>query len=160
MKGRKAAPRTWLFAGSFDPPHLGHLDLIRRAAGLCDRLIVAVADNPEKRGGAAAPRIDLLRTACAGLANVEVTAFGGATVAYARSRGCCALLRGLRNGADLEHERGMAEVNRRFGLDTVLLATSSATSHLSSRLVRAVAAAGLPVSGLVPPAVARALRRS
>ncbi len=147
-----------LFAGSFDPPHLGHLDLIRRAVALLDELVVGVACNPDKQGFLAPEqRVALLRGECAGLANVRVATYQGATTAFAAANGCGVLLRGLRNAADLEAEQAMAEVNRAQGLDTLLLPSRSSHLHLSSRLVRQVLSARLPLDGLVSPGVAAAL---
>lgn len=147
-----------LYPGSFDPPHLGHLDLIARGAALAGRLTVAVAENPDKRPLLPADaRLDLLRRLSAGMPRVEIAGYRGATLAFARAQGATALLRGLRTAADLDHERGMAEVHRRHGLDTVLLLAAGPHAHLSSSLVRAAAAAGLPLDDLVPPEVALAL---
>lgn len=147
-----------LFPGSFDPPHLGHLDLAARGAALAGRLVVAVAEHPDKRGWLPVERrVELLRACCAHLANVEVAAYHGATLHYARQRRLDALLRGVRSAADLEHERAMAEHHRSLGLDTLLLLAPGALAHLSSSFVRQVHAAGLAVDGLVPPAVAAAL---
>lgn len=140
-----------LYPGSFDPPHLGHLDLIRRAAQHVERLIVGVAENPAKRPLLpVAERLALLREACAPLASVEVVAYAGATAAYARARGATALLRGLRHGLDLEQERGVATWNRvAGGLETWFLLGDGAHAHLSSSLVREALAAGMPIEGLV-----------
>jgi len=145
-----------LYPGSFDPPHRGHLDLIGRAAGLCQHLVVGIALNPDKRPFATVERrLAWLRADCAAWSNVEVASYAGATVAFARSRGCGVLVRGLRHGVDLEAERGQAAVNREpGGLDTLFLITSSACCHISSDLVRKALAAGLPITGLVSPRVA------
>lgn len=147
-----------LFAGSFDPPHLGHLDLIGRAAALMDELVVGVAGNPDKRAFLSVDqRIALLRADCAGLATVRVVGYLGATTAFAAANGCGVLVRGLRNANDLEAEQAMAEINRGNGLDTLLLPAQSRHLHLSSRLVRQVLAAKLPLAGLVSAGVAAAL---
>lgn len=147
-----------LYPGSFDPPHLGHLDLILRGAALAEHLTVAVAENPDKRPVLpVAVRVDLLRRLCTGRANIAVASYRGATLHFARACGATALLRGLRHAGDLEHERGMAETHRRLGLETVLLAAAGEHVHLSSSLARSAAAAGLPLAGLVPDEVAAAL---
>jgi pantetheine-phosphate adenylyltransferase len=149
-----------LFPGSFDPPHLGHLDLIRRAAALMDEVVVGVAGNPDKQAFlAVAERIALLHADCAGLATVRVVGYQGATTAFAAANGCGVLVRGLRNAGDLEAEQAMAEINRGNGLDTLLLPARSEHVHLSSRLVRQVLAAQLPLAGLVSAGVAEALAR-
>ena len=150
-----------LYPGSFDPPHLGHLDLIRRAAAACEHLVVGVARNHDKQ--AAHPieqRVAWLATLTADLPGVEVVAFSGATVTFAKERGLRVLIRGLRNHADFEAEQAMATVNRSHGCDTLFLMTDPLHAHVSSRLVRMVAAAGLPLADLVPAVVAADLVRA
>lgn len=148
-----------LYAGSFDPPHHGHLELIRRAAAVSTTLIVGVAVNPEKTPFLpAAVRVDLLRRACADLPHVRVETYQGATVAYARAHGVQVLIRGLRTASDAEFERGLAAVNRQAGgIETLLLLADGAHSHLSSSLVREAVRAGLPLDSLVSHDVARAI---
>src|SRR4051812_23679187 len=102
-----------LYPGSFDPPHLGHLDLIERVAHLVDHLVVAVAVNPDKKPFLALERrVELLRSLCNGLGNVVVDSYRGQTLAFAKRRSANVLVRGIRNGADLEVERGMSTVHR------------------------------------------------
>lgn len=154
-----------LYPGSFDPPTNGHLDLIRRAARLADRLIVAVATNPSKTPLLPGEeRLALLRELAAGLPNVTVDRFDGLVVEYARKTGATLVVRGARGAGDFEYEQRMAVMNRHLfpDLDTVLLAPAPALAHVSGTLVREVARLGGDVSGLVPPSVARALagRRS
>ncbi len=149
-----------LYPGSFDPPHLGHLDLIRRAAALVEQLTVGIAENPDKRPFLSVERrIALLRAECHGLANVSVVSYQGATVSFARAHGIDVLIRGLRNANDLEAEQAMAQVNRANGFDTLLLPSASEHIHISSRMVRMVIEARLPIDGLVSPAIAQALAR-
>jgi pantetheine-phosphate adenylyltransferase len=148
-----------LYPGRFDPPHLGHLDLIRRAAKLADELVVGVVTEPGKPAFLPAPRrVALLHAACAGLTNVSVVAYRGATVAFARKHGVTVLVRGLRGAADLEAERVMAEVNRANGFDTLFLASAVQHIHLSSSMVRRVVELGLPLTGLVPAGVAKGIK--
>ena len=150
-----------LYPGSFDPPHFGHLDLIRRAAAQADELVVGVAVNPDKKPLLSGEqRVALLATACVGLINVRVVVYSGTTVVFARSQGVNVLVRGLRNGTDLDAEAGLAEVNRANGFDSLFLLSAAPFSHLSSRLVKQVAAAGLPLDTLVPAAVTTALHSS
>jgi pantetheine-phosphate adenylyltransferase len=147
-----------LYAGSFDPPHLGHLDIIRRAAATVDQLVVGVAGNPEKTPFLSTPvRVGILAAECAGLANVQVTAFAGATVTWAKANGITCLIRGLRGPADLEPEMAMATVNRGFGCETLFLACDPALGHISSRMLRQVMGAGLPTGGLLPARAVEAL---
>lgn len=149
-------PRVAIFPGTFDPPTLGHLDLIARAARLFDRLIVAVLHNAAKQPRFSVDlRVAMLREAVASQPGVDVEAFEGLLVHYARARGVSAIVRGIRGGADLDYERQMAATNRHLdaAIDTVFLAPSPAVAHISSTLVREILSAGGPVRGLVPPAV-------
>lgn len=149
-----------LYPGSFDPPHLGHLDLIRRAARQVDHLVIGVALNPDKQPLLSAEqRIALLTMLSRELGNVSAAAYQGATVTFAKAQGCGVLVRGLRNAADLDAEFGMAQINRAHGLDTLFLVADAAHQHLSSRLVKLVAGAALPLDALVPPAVCAVLTR-
>jgi len=152
-----------LYAGSFDPPTLGHVDIIARAAASSERLVVGVGINPAKRAFLPTEeRCDLIRAECkdAGLANVSVEAFSGATVDFARHHDIHLLVRGLRGFADLDRERGLAEINRANGFETVYLLARSHHTHISSSLVREVINAGLSLDELVPARVAAALVRS
>lgn len=147
-----------LYPGSFDPPHLGHLDLIRRAAAQVDHLVIGVALNPDKQPLLSPDqRVALLAALTRELGNVSAIAYHGATVSFAKAQGCTVLIRGLRNAADLDAESGMAQINRANGCDTLFLVADAAHQHLSSRLVKVVAAAGLPLDALVPSAVLAAL---
>ena len=147
-----------LYPGSFDPPHFGHLDVIQRAAAQVDQLVVAVALNPAKKTLLSADqRVALLTAFCAELGNVNVTTYHGATVTFAKAQGCTVLMRGLRNAADFEAEFAMAQINRAHGIDTLFLLADAAQQHLSSGLVKQVAAAGLSLNALVPSVVATVL---
>lgn len=150
-----------IYPGSFDPVHLGHLDLVERAARVFDRVIVAVARNAEKEGlFTPAERIEMLRAAASHLRNVEVDAFDGLTVAYARSRGAGVLVKGLRAVVDFEYELKQASMNARLApeLDTVFFMTAPPYYFLSSTLIREVARLGGVVTGLVPDGVEERLR--
>jgi pantetheine-phosphate adenylyltransferase len=147
-----------LFPGSFDPPHLGHLNLMERAAAVArsggGELLVAVADNPDKPGFLPlARRVELVTALCAGIPGTRCVTYRGATVLFAQTHGVDVLVRGIRNPLDFEHEKAMAEVNRLHGVDTLFFMTAGAHAHLSSHLVRSAKAAGLPLTALVPPAV-------
>ncbi|MFW5830247.1 MAG: pantetheine-phosphate adenylyltransferase, partial [Planctomycetota bacterium] len=108
-----------LYAGSFDPPTLGHLDIIRRASSVVDRLIVGIGRNPEKQTVfSLEQRLRLLRLECGDIDNIQVEAIDGATVAFARNHDVTVLIRGLRTYIDLVQERAMAEVNRANGFES------------------------------------------
>ena len=140
------------YAGSFNPPTLGHANIIKRAQALVEELVVAVGHNPIKSSGMSIEkRMELLNAECAHFDNVRVQAYQGATVHYAKEIGAQVLIRGLRSYADFDHERGMAEINRRHGFETFFLVADTAHSNLSSTLVRQVMAAQLPLDGLVSP---------
>lgn len=151
------------YPGSFDPPTLGHLDVIRRAAPVFDRLVVAVGVNPAK-----APmlpveeRVALLRAELGGLGpRVEVESFRGLAVDFCRARGLAILVRGLRTVSDFESEFQMALTNRSLapGIDTFFVMAGEKYSFVSSRLIKEILGAGAPVDAFVPPGVARALER-
>ncbi len=152
--------RTALYPGSFDPPTRGHEDLIRRAAALADRLVVAVVVNPNKQPlFSAAERVGLLTEAVGDLPNVTINRFEGLVVEYARAIDASMVVRGVRSVGDFESEQQMAQMNRQLypGLDTVFLAPSPGLGHLSSTLVREIAKLGGDVRSMVPPGVASAL---
>jgi len=149
-----------LYPGSFDPPHLGHLDVIRRAARVCEHLVVGVAVNPEKKPYLPAQaRCEILRAECADLANVDVVEYSGATVHWAKANGVDALVRGLRSASDLEAEAPMAAVHRGHGFETLFLLCDPSLSHISSRVIRQVIAAGLASEAIIPARVLDAIRR-
>lgn len=150
-----------VYPGSFDPVHLGHLDIIERAARVFDRVVVAVARNSEKDGlFTPAERIEMLHAAVAQQRNVEVDAFDGLTVAYARARGATVLVKGLRAVVDFEYELKQASMNARLApeLDTVFFMTAPTYYFLSSTLIREVGRLGGSVGGLVPEGVEERLR--
>jgi pantetheine-phosphate adenylyltransferase len=145
--------------GSFDPPTLGHLDVIGRAAGLFDRVTVAVLVNPDKRGMfALEERLDLLRQTTAQLPNVDVDTFRGLLVDYCRDHAIGAIVKGLRAVSDFDYELQMAQMNHGLtGVDTLFMPTSPAYSFVSSSLVKQVATYGGDVRHLLPEVVADAL---
>jgi pantetheine-phosphate adenylyltransferase len=149
--------------GSFDPVTNGHVDVIRRAAGLFDEVVVAVLGNPAKRGLFDVPeRVELIEASLAGLPGVRVDAVGGGLlVDYCRSIGASAVVKGLRSGTDFAYELPMALMNRHLtGLETVFLPGDPTLEHVSSSLVKEVAAHGGDVRGLVPdPVLDRLLAR-
>lgn len=153
-------PRVALFAGTFDPVTLGHLDLVRRAAPLFDHLVVAVARAGKSTLFSADERVALFTQSVHGVERVRVVAFDGLLVDVARREGASVLLRGVRTIQDWEYELRMMEMNRHLAptLETLFLAPAPAFAFIASSLVREVSALGGDVEGLVPPAVLRALR--
>ena len=155
-----ASERVAVYPGVFDPVTLGHLDIIRRGAALFDRLLIAVATNPEKESFfTAEERRRMLREAVSDIPGVAVDAYEGLTVEFVRRHGASVILRGLRQHSDFEYEYQLALTNRTIaGVETVFVMADEKVAYISSRLVREVARLGGDVSQLVPPNVARALR--
>ena len=145
--------------GSFDPPTLGHLDVIGRAAGLFDRLTVAVLVNPDKKGlFSIDERLELLRGTTSQWPNVTADSFHGLLVDYCAANGIAAIVKGVRAVSDVDYELQMAQMNQSLtGVQTLFLPTSPAYSFVSSSLVKQVASYGGDVTHLLPDAVADAL---
>ncbi len=148
-----------VFAGTFDPFTLGHLDIVQRGAALFERLVVCVSAEGRAAWFTAEERLALVREAVAGLPGVEVALFRGLLVTEARRHGARVLLRGVRGGKDLEAELPMAFANRAMApeLDTLFLTPAPAFALVSSSLVREVCALGGDASAWVPAHVGRAL---
>ena len=150
-----------LYPGSFDPITNGHVDIIERGLRVFDRIVVAVLENPKK-----APlfttkeRVRMIQDIFASKKEVEVRAFDGLLVDFARARGTRVVMRGLRAISDFEYEFQMALMNRNLApdIETFFMMPNVNYSFLSSNLVREVAALGGSVEGLVPGPVARKLR--
>lgn len=142
--------------GSFDPPTLGHLDVIARASRLYDHLVIAVGTNPSKRHMfTLEERMDMLRACCGDLSNVSVQSFDGLLVEFALKHGAHAIVKGLRAVSDFEYEFQMAVANRMLDktVETVFLMTSQEYAYLSSSIVKEIGGMGGDVSGLVPASV-------
>lgn len=158
-----ASDRLAVYAGSFDPPTEGHLDLIARGARLFRGLVLAVGTNPAKRTlFPAEERVELLRAATAHLAGVEVRTFQGLLVDYCREIGARVVLRGLRASTDFDFEFSIGLANRDMApdIETVFLLTDPRHIFVSSSLVKEIASNGGDVSRYVPAEVeARLLKR-
>ena len=151
-----------LYPGSFDPVTLGHLDLIERASGLFDEVLVALLNNSSKMPlFTLAQRKQQLSTATATLGNITVVSFDGLTVNFARQQQCGVILRGLRAISDFESELQLAHTNQSLcsTVETLFMATSARHSFLSSSVVKEVASFGGDVSHMVTAPVARDLRK-
>ena len=151
---------TALCPGTFDPVTNGHLDIVRRAARLFDRVVVAVVENPAKQPMfPLEERVTMLKEAVTDMTGVEIDSFSGLLVDYARQREVDAIVKGLRAVTDFDYELQMAQMNRHLsGVETCFVPTSPEWSYLSSSLVREVARYGGDVSRLVPPHVNEALK--
>jgi pantetheine-phosphate adenylyltransferase len=154
--------KTAIYAGSFDPPTNGHLDLVERASMLFPRVIVALGRHPSR-----SPlfdneeRLRLLRAVCAGFRNVEVDSFDGLLVEYARSKHARIIVRGLRAQTDFEYELQIAHANADLApdLDTVFLPTRTRHGFVTASLVREIARHKGDVSRYAPDIVCDALRK-
>jgi len=154
--------RTAVYAGSFDPITLGHLDVILRSLRFVDRLVVAVAVNVAKQPlFSVEERLDMIRLSVEGNPRVDVCYFEGLLVDFVRERRANLIIRGIRAVSDFEYEFQMALMNRHLaeGFETVFMVPSVETTYISSSLVRQVARFRGDVSGLVHPRVAEELAR-
>jgi pantetheine-phosphate adenylyltransferase len=151
-----------LYPGTFDPITNGHQDLIRRAASIFERVVVAIAANPSK-----APlfsleeRVGLAREVLSDIPNVEVRGYSGLTVKFAEEHGLDVMVRGLRAVSDFEFEFQLATMSRHIAghVETVFLTPTEQFSFISSSMVREIALLGGDVSRFVHPVVEAALRR-
>jgi pantetheine-phosphate adenylyltransferase len=150
---------TALCPGTFDPVTNGHIDVIERAAGLFEQVIVGVLENPGKQPMfGVAERVQMLEESLVAVANVRVAPFSGLLVASAAAWGATLIVKGLRAVSDYEYEIQMAQMNRRLGgVETLFLPTNPSWSFLSSSLVKEIARFGGDVEGLVPDPVIKRL---
>ena len=145
--------RTAVCPGSFDPITYGHLDIIKRAAKLFDRVIVLVVINPDKSPSfSVEERLEMIRAVTEEIPNVEADCFLGLLSDYVRDQGAIAIVKGLRAMSDFEYEFQMALINKKMHpeAETIFLTTSMFNMYLSSSLVKQVARFGGDISGLVP----------
>jgi pantetheine-phosphate adenylyltransferase len=150
-----------VYPGSFDPITNGHVDILRRSLGLFDRVIVALAQNVRKQPlFSLAERTEMVRQSVGPDPRVEIDAFDGLLVDYARRRKAKVVIRGLRAIADFEYEFQFAHMNRHLAPDveTLFLMTSDESFYVSSSLVKEVAAMGGDIARIAPPAVVEALK--
>ncbi|MBP0580972.1 pantetheine-phosphate adenylyltransferase [Labrys sp. LIt4] len=164
MISAHTTPRTAFYAGSFDPLTNGHVDVIRHAAAVADRLVVAIGVHPGKAPlFTAEERMDMIREDCGpllGSDRLDVVTFADLAVDAARRVGATLLIRGLRDGTDLDYEMQMAGMNAALapGVQTVFLPSSPIVRPITATLVRQIAAMGGDVSGFVPAGVLRRLK--
>lgn len=153
--------RRAIYPGSFDPITNGHLDVLQRAAGLFDELIVAVAqDNAKQSLFTLEERVELLVGATEHIPNLKVMPFQGLLVDFAKQQSAVALVRGLRAVSDFEFEFQLALMNRKLepNLETMFLMPREELTYISSRLVKEIARLGGNVNQFVPPHVVVALK--
>ena len=148
---------TAIYPGSFDPPTLGHLDIIRRSAGIFDELVVCVMNNGSKSQSlfTCAERSALLRKITDGIQNVRIETYGGLLADYIRNFDSPVVIRGLRAVTDFEYELQMAQTNHIIApdIDTIFLTTNLNYAYLSSSVVKEVARYGGDISKFVTPQV-------
>ncbi len=151
-----------VYPGTFDPITNGHLDLIVRSLSVFEAVTVAVAVNPSKKPlFSVEERVDLIRQATAGHANVQVESFDNLLVDFCMARGIFTVVRGLRAVSDFEFELQLSQMNRKINkkVETVFMMPSEEYTFISSKIIKEVAGLGGDVSGLVPAPVTDALRR-
>jgi pantetheine-phosphate adenylyltransferase len=157
-----AVNRSAVYPGTFDPITRGHEDLVRRAAGIFDRVVVAIAANPNKAPMfSSQERVELARDVLADLPNVQVVGYSGLTVEFAKREGIAVIVRGLRAVSDFEFEFQLANMGRHIapGVETIFLTPKEHFTFISSTLVREIATLGGDVSQFVHPLVEAAFRR-
>jgi len=150
-----------LFPGTFGPPSKGHLDIIQRACLICDRLIVAVAHKPDKQEAfTKEEKVEMLRLITRSIPQVEIAAFHGLIVDFAKERKANFLIRGLRAFSDFEYEFQMALANRRLsGIETLFLMADERHTQISSSLIREIAHFNGPLHDFVPPEIESIIRK-
>lgn len=159
-------PRTALFPGSFDPVTNGHLDIVRQAARLAERLVLAIGTHPGKTPlFTANDRLAMLNETCAPLAKaagceLRCITFSDLVIATAKREGAAILIRGLRSGTDFDYEMEMAGMNGAMApdLQTVFLPAAPAVRPITATLVRQIASMGGDVSSFVPPPIVARLK--
>ena len=159
--------RVGLYPGSFDPVTYGHVDIVRRAARLVDRLVIAIGTHHDKHPlFTAEERVKLTKGVLGPIAEsirlgLEIRTYGNLTVDAARDANATVVIRGLRDAGDFDYEMQMAGMNHTLApeIETVFLASSPELRHIAATLVRQIAAMGGDVSSFVPPVVAAALKK-
>jgi pantetheine-phosphate adenylyltransferase len=159
--------RVGLYPGTFDPVTLGHLDIVKRAVKLVDRLVIGIANNPSKsQAFSLAERVEMMRRETAhltgnGRASISVETFDTLLIHFARAVGARVIIRGLRAVSDFEYEFQMVGMNQRLDpeIETVFLMADPRHQAIASRLVKEIASFGGDISAFTPPLVADALKK-
>lgn len=162
MSSTSLAPsRIAVYSGTFDPFTLGHLDVVQRAAGLFDQLVIAVAlAHHKKTLFSLEQRVQLVQAASKTVANITVLPFDGLIMDFCVAQGACAVVRGIRNLTDFDYETQMAAMNRKLRpqVETVFLLPDAPLACISSTLVREISKLGGDVGQMVAPEVLTALQ--
>ena len=146
--------RKAIYPGSFDPPTYGHLDIIERASGFCDELIIGVLKNSAKTPlFSVGERVNMLKAVTKDMDHVRVESFDGLTVEFAKAMGATMIVRGLRALTDFDYELQLSQINKKLceDVETVFLSTNLMYSYISSSTVKEVASYGADISDMVPP---------
>lgn len=148
--------RIAICPGSFDPITVGHLDIIRRAAAMFDHVIVAVLQNSKKTYTfPVEDRVDMIKASISGIENVSVESSGALLADFAKEKGACAIVKGLRAMSDFEYEFQMALTNKKLNpnVETVFLTTKAENMYLSSSMVKEIGRMGGDISDFVPEVI-------
>ena len=152
-----------IYPGTFDPVTYGHIDLIKRALGIFDEVVVAVARHSSEKKPlfSIRERLDLLKKATKGIPGITVDSFDGLVVNYARKSGADAMIRGIRMLSDFEYEFQMALTNRKLAgdIETIFLMPHESYAYLSSKLIKEVASLDGDISSFAPDFVVRAVQK-
>jgi pantetheine-phosphate adenylyltransferase len=150
-----------VYPGSFDPVTNGHLDVIKRALKIFDKITIAVGENPRKKTlFSVEERVAMLKSATKKIKNVQVEHFNGLLVTYAKKKNASAIIRGLRAVSDFENELQLALMNRKMDsrIETIFIMTRGMYCYLSASIVKEAACLGGSLRGMVPKAVEKKLR--
>lgn len=145
-----------LFPGTFDPPTLGHLNIIQRAETLFDKLYIGIAQNSTKKNQlfSIEEKKKLLKTLIPQNSNIEIVSFSGLVVDYAQTQNINCLIRGIRTFSDFEFESEMASANKKMtGIETLFLMADTQLAHISSTLIREIASNGRRLHQFIPVAI-------
>ncbi len=151
-----------LVSGSFDPPTVGHLDLVERASRIFEKVYVTEFINSSKTSFFSVDeRLEMMKTAFSHIPNVHIDAWGGLLVDYAREHGIGTIVKGARSASDFDYEQSLALINRSLekGLDTVIIPTKAEYMHVSSTMVRELIRYGSDYSEFVPEKVAELIKK-
>jgi pantetheine-phosphate adenylyltransferase len=149
--------RRAVFPGSFDPITLGHVDIINRALPLFDEIVIAIGINADKKYMfALEERINFIKENYVNVPKIKVETYSGLTIDFCKKINADFILRGLRNPADFEFEKAIAQTNRKLSkIETVFLLTSASTAYISSSIIRDILRNGGDISSLVPNSVSK-----